>query len=215
MSDQKKTLVQLAAGLGVTALTTAAGVPFVAPALVMSFPAIAVESDRRRSLALTAVETLSGEGREELAARIAEDPASVNLLMRLLYQAGNNGHDDILKMMALAMLRGSRASAEDQPQDLFREESLLEALGDLNPFHVEILQIIRENPLIDNVALAAAVPEREDLVPFHVLRLVSLALVENPYGRWAGDNGEQEFYELSALGGAVLEGAATVAAKMP
>jgi hypothetical protein len=214
MDHSKRTLSNLAAELVITGGTAAAGVPFVAPALLAIVPAISQEAARRQSVALRAAESLWGGRREELGDVLASNAASVDLLIRLLYQAGNNGHERMLQMMARSLISGTEAALRQNTAALLEEETLLIALEDLTPKHLELLKLISDNPAIDNVAIAAADKESPNLVEFRALKLVSLALVKNPYGRYGGENGETEFYEISELGKLMLRAASEVAARL-
>jgi hypothetical protein len=149
-------------------------------------PNVRAEWRRLRSTALRAAEEASGLSREDLAEQIAQDPRLVPLLTRLLYAAGQNGHDPTLRAMGAAL--GDAVRDRDRVDEC---DVILTALADLNAAHVLVLRRLAEEPpqpssdgpgswgpqsLLDNVTLPASI------VPLCSAALISRGLVVSPSG---------------------------------
>jgi hypothetical protein len=197
----------------ISAATSAAGLGVLDPLLQLVVEPLGVEMARRRSVALRAAESLAGCSREELADRLQSDPASVDRLVRLLYAAGMNGNDELLAMMGESLVRGLLASERADAPALAEEEAILDSISLLAPRHIKMLTIVRAEGPISNIDLGARVIGWDRYPDLTESQLLQAGLVENPFGRWAGDDGADRFYELSALGILVLEAASQYQAR--
>lgn len=93
------------------------------------------EHSRNQSRALRAAEVTSGLSREDLVARIAENPGLVPILTRVLFAAGMTSQDEVLDALGAAM--GVAASDPDQADEI---EFLLIGIQDLRLQHIMMLR---------------------------------------------------------------------------
>ncbi|MGY1667580.1 hypothetical protein [Geodermatophilus sp. SYSU D00696] len=129
------------------------------------------ETERRRSVALTAAERVSGMTREEIGERIGDNSQLLSLVTRVLHAAGMNGHDGTLRAMGAAL---GHAAADPGTAD--EAEVVLTALADLTEHHARILLLLtRQPPRMSGTSLiwtSELVREESDLAP----RLTMLCL---------------------------------------
>jgi hypothetical protein len=175
-------------------------VPLVGPMLKL----VETEALQRRSVALAAAEKLSGSSREELAARIARAPRSVDRLIRLLHAAGLNGDDQTLQMMGAVLAEGLGAEEGGERELEDEDDRVVDGLATLQQRHVRMLGLIQLEPGIDNTQLRDRLGDRDAFTDQTAAQLLERAYVENPYGRFVGDNGEERFYWISRLGEIVI-----------
>lgn len=193
-------------------MTSTAGVGWLSGALAPLWEAVDVETGRRRSVALRAAERLSGVTREELAERIEASPQGRDRLIRLLYLAGWNGHDEPLKMMGRCLVRGLEATETGDAERAAQEAAILDSLHMMEPRHVRMLAAIEQTPGIANGPLAEAVAPWDAFPERTAVELLGRGLVDDPYGRYAGPGpGERRFFHISPLGSLLLRAAAEVA----
>ena len=206
---------QSIAKAAVSTFAAAAGAGPIAPLLGLLIAPVSDEIARAQSIALKSAEQLSGMSREDLADAIAKDPASVNLLTKLLLAAGQNRHDELLKMMGWAFIHAHQAATVgNRDEELADMEAVLDSIRFFDPLHIALLVQIEDRGMLNNIEAAAAFPDRVKVLAFHLAGLVQAGLVDNPYGRFAGDAGESEFYELSELGALVLLASKEVATRV-
>ncbi|GAA4727492.1 hypothetical protein GCM10023328_02150 [Modestobacter marinus] len=101
------------------------------------FRQVFAEWGRNGSVALSAAEAASGLTREELAESLRERPRLHPLLTRLLFAAGMNGHDAVLRAMGTAV-----GNAVVDPLRVDECELILAALADLNAAHTQLLHLM-------------------------------------------------------------------------
>ncbi|WP_322921660.1 hypothetical protein [Nocardioides renjunii] len=126
------------------------------------------EWDRRGSNALRAAEAVSGLTREELADRIESRRELVPLVTRMLYEAGMNGHEDLLLAMGAAFGR-----AVIEPESVDDCEMVLRGLMTLRPAEAQLIRIMR-----DRSVLAGAKPETGDNRSFYASDLATEAKLD-------------------------------------
>lgn len=192
-------------------MTSAAGVGWIDPLFQYLGDKAQEERGRRVSFALRAAEHLSGTSREDLAVRIAAHPEGVDRLIRLLYLAGWNGHDEPLKMMGRCLVRGLEAVEVGNQMRAEQEEAILDSLHMLAPRHIQMLAIIQVTPNIANGPLADEVSPWDAYPDRTASELLARGLVEDPYGKFAGGPGEERFHKISPLGTVLLRAAEEVA----
>ena len=219
-SDPRRAAVDAAMAL----VGSLAGAPLLGPAMrPFSAPLIA-EHDRRISVALLAAEQLSGLPREALAEKISADPRHVQALTRFLFAAGQNGHDEILRIIGASLVRNVEALEMGGSEDSLVEENMvLIALQDLTPLHVQVMTVIRDlnrppegmSQDETHVARESHVTALVDTSPrvsrFLLASLEANGLISHP-NRY-GDDEDSEFYGISELGELVLQAAAQVHAR--
>ena len=195
---------------GVSIVAALSGVPLVDPLLQLLFNPLSAEIDRRRSVALRSAEDLAGCSREELADRIGSNPLGVDRLIRVLYSAGMNRHDSILKMMGRTLVAGLAASEVGDSELLDREEALLITLEKVEPRHVRMLVVIEGSPEIANGALSKASKGWDEFPDLTASELLAFGLVDDPYGRWGDGPDASRFYSVSEVGALLLRAASEV-----
>lgn len=99
----------------------------------------AAEIRRARSHALRVASELSGLTREELAARIEQDPQLVAMGVRFLYECGMNAHEEILGLLASAY--GSALHNPDHADEL---ELIQMGIERLRPQHIRVLEVLEK-----------------------------------------------------------------------
>lgn len=211
-SQNRNELVRALVSTGMQSI----GLGAVDPLVQLLVKPLSEEIQRRRSIALRAAEDLSGLSREELADRIEAVPEGVDRLVRVLYAAGMTGYDDALKMMGQSLSR--RLAATDARQQA-KEDAMLSVLDGIEPRHVQMLTAIhsynQRAGVMGNVKVAQAVAGSDQFPDRTAFELLARALVDDPYGRVGGDDGEERFYQVSDLGRLLLEAAAEVDARGP
>lgn len=103
---------------------------------------VAREHAQRASEALRVAETASGMSREELADLLDRQPELVPLYLQVLYAAGMNGHEQVLRAMGAAMGLAA-AAARSGDRDLFDDiELVLRTMKDFTPRQFQVLQAV-------------------------------------------------------------------------
>ena len=194
-----------------TAATAAAGVPLIDPLVQWMLTPLSQEIARRRSVALRTAEALAGCSREELSDRLSANPMGVDRLIRVIYAAGMNGSDGVLRMMGRCLVRGLDAAEQGDAERLEQESALLDSLDGLTPRHVRMLSHIETHRGIANGELSRAVSAWDAFPDRTASELVSLGLVEDPNGYWGDGEDRSRFYNLSDFGALLLRAAQEVA----
>lgn len=99
------------------------------------------ELARTRSVALGAAEDLTGMTREELGDRIAANPRLVPIAVRVLWQAGMTGQDEVLE--ALGAVLGDAAA---DPGKADEAEVLLLGIEAIRRQHIALLRVMAGTP---------------------------------------------------------------------
>ena len=115
--------------------------PLLEPLASRAADAVRAEYRRNTSTALRAAERASGMSREDLQERIADDPNLVPLLVKVLFSAGTNGFDDVLKAMGAAL-----GAAVLDPNTVNDAEIVLAAISDLKKHHIHLLTAATQEP---------------------------------------------------------------------
>ena len=102
---------------------------------------VQAEWARNGSVALQAAEAASGLTREELTEALRAAPRLHPLLTRLLFSAGMNGYDPVLRAMGTALGQAVTESAQVDECEL-----ILTALADLNAAHGALLRLLNDPP---------------------------------------------------------------------
>lgn len=100
---------------------------------------VANEHAQRASQALRVAEAASGMSREELADLLDRQPELVSLYLQVLYAAGMNGHDQVLRAMGAAMGLAAAAVQSDDRGTFEDIELVLRAMKDFTPRQFQVL----------------------------------------------------------------------------
>lgn len=103
---------------------------------------VAREHEQRASKALRVAENASGMSREELADLLDGQPELVPLYLQVLYAAGMNGHEQVLRAMGAAMGLAAAAARSGDGDSFDDIELALRAMKDFTPRQFQVLQAI-------------------------------------------------------------------------
>jgi hypothetical protein len=181
--------------------------PGVGPLAKRVGESIAGEWRRNLSTALRSAERISGLSREDLAEAIATVPGLIPLSVRLLWVAGMNGHEEILRGMGATLGHAAR-----EPNRIGEAELIFAAMADLGPLHRRILEVM-EIPLPPGKGwLIDTIRERVDM-PDSIIGLCVSALAARGLVGMSGGYGGGMVYTPTPLGHVVLEAIREAAAE--
>lgn len=186
-----------------------AGIPAAGGVVGVVGDLVLREHRRRRSVALTTAEQLSGLTREQIADALRLSPGAINATVAFLYAVGEAGDDDVLRMIGATLAQALRGAAGEPRSPLSEEQLVLRALRGLTSDHVRLMVAIRqyESERAKHSDIPISIEQLRDLgiVPSRLVAsllayLEFHGLTENPHGRVGGGT----YWELSELGRLVL-----------
>jgi hypothetical protein len=104
---------------------------------------------RNHSKALEAAQKAAGLDRDQLGEAIVNNPSLIPLYVRILYAAGMNGHDEVLRTIGTLFGGAVRKVLVSDTYSLDHIEAILSALEGLGPQHFKILDAV-DSRLIPN-----------------------------------------------------------------
>lgn len=156
-----------------------AWLPGLGPVLRRLVGLVSDEWARNASTSIRAAEQISGMSREDIAEALEDDPKLIPLVTRLLFAAGQTGHDEILLGMGVAL--GDALRSRDRIDDA---ELVLMGIQHLRPQHIRVLRSL--SPIGESMGPASSLPEEGDPV-WHmcIAGLIAAGLVQ-PVALWGG-----------------------------
>jgi hypothetical protein len=110
----------------------------------------------------------SGLERDQLGEAIANNPSLIPLYVRILYAAGMNGHDEVLRTIGTLFGGAVKEVLDSDTYSLDYLEAILSSLDGLGPIHFRILHALESGQIPNESGSKDQTQHSSDLISAHL-----------------------------------------------
>jgi hypothetical protein len=126
------------------------------------------EWTRNHSKALEVAQRAAGLERDQLGEAIANNPSLIPLYVRILYAAGMNGHDEVLRTIGTLFGGAVKEVLDSDTYSLDYLEAILSSLDGLGPIHFRILHALESGQIPNESGSKDQTQHSSDLISAHL-----------------------------------------------